>query len=235
MPLYELFCGLTTSLIVSPVMTLIDSAVIKSQLENKKFTKTLHEITKDYAYNKSNFMRPFGIMYFVYASTYCTANLSQFYCEKYNHNKNISLFSTSIVNICCIVYKDREYTKIFNSSPKIFPKISYGLFALRDTLTIFSTFIIKKDCIHLLDKYMPHNTADLLSSFSLPILCQVISTPIHILSIDFYNNPNSSLKERVKNIRTQYKSICLGRVIRVLPAFCVGGFINDMLRNRNKI
>lgn len=234
MPLYEIFCGLTTSFIISPVMTLIDTSVIKSQLDNKKFSKTFNEIVKDYSNKRLNFAKPFGTMYFVYASTYCTANLSEFYCEKHGLNKNICLLTTSIVNIASIIYKDKEFSKIFNSSQKTFPKLSYGLFAIRDTLTIFSTFTIKKDLIKFLDKYMPHNTADFIASFSLPILCQVVTTPIHILSIDLYNNPKSTMTERYNNIRAQYKSICTGRVIRVFPAFCIGGFINDMLRNRAK-
>jgi hypothetical protein len=235
MPFYELFCGLTTSLVVSPIMTFIDTSIIKSQLKNQPFSTTFNEIIRDYANKKLNLQKPFLTMYFVYGATYSTANISDYYCEKHEFNKNISLLATSIVNISSIIYKDKEYTKIFNTEHKVFPKISYALFAFRDTLTIFSTFTVKKDFIHILDKYMPHNTADFIASFSLPVVCQFISTPIHILAIDIYNKPTSSITERCNTILYQYKSICLGRIIRVIPAFCIGGFVNDMLRNRTKV
>jgi hypothetical protein len=140
MPLYELFCGLTTSLIISPVMTLIDTSIIKSQIKNQKFTTTVSEIMRDYTNKTLNLRRPFFTMYFVYGATYSTANLTDYYCEKHGLNKNLSLLITSLVNVSSIVYKDKEYTKIFNTKRIIFPKISYGLFAIRDTLTIFFDF-----------------------------------------------------------------------------------------------
>jgi hypothetical protein len=235
MPVYELFCGITTSLIISPVMTLIDTSIIKAQIKNQNFALTVSEIIRDYTNKTLNLRKPFKTMYFVYGATYSTANLTDLYCEKHGLSKNLSFFMTSLVNVCSIIYKDIEYTKIFNTKKTVFPKISYGLFAIRDSLTIFSTFTLKKDLIPFLDKYMPHNTSAFIASFSLPVLFQFISTPIHILAIDVCNNPSSSIHERIKNIRYQYTSICLGRVIRVVPAFCIGGFINDMLRNRTKL
>ncbi len=234
MPLYEIFCGLSTSLLVSPIMTLIDTSIIKSQLKNQKFSPTFIEVFNDYANKRLHFKKPFLTMFFVYSSTYSTANLSSYYCDKYDINKNFSLLATSIVNIFSIIYKDKQYTKIFNTTHKTFPKMSYFLFALRDTLTISSCFTYKNDFIKILDKHMPHNTADFTASLTLPVISQIISTPIHILAIDLYNNPNSNLHEKMQNIIKQYKSICAGRIIRVFPAFCIGGFVNDMLRNRSK-
>lgn len=233
MPLYELFCGITSSLIVSPIMTIIDTSVIKSQLNKMNFKTALLETTNDYSNKKIKFQRPFGIMSLVYSSTYSTANLTESYCKKKDIDYKIpTLVATSFVNITTIAYKDKEYSKIFNSKFNKFPKISYGLFAIRDMLTISSSFIFKKDMIDILHKYMPLNTADFFASLTLPILAQTISTPIHILAIDIYQRPEVNFKNRIDNIKNMYKTICFGRVIRVIPAFCMGGFINDMLRNR---
>jgi len=234
MPLYEIFCGFTSSLVITPIMTIIDSSIIKSQINKIDFTKSLGTTTKDFLLNKKKYTRPLGIMFFVYSSTYTTANLVELYCKKNNIDYKIpTIICTSIVNIISISYKDKEYSKIFNTTHNKFPKISYGLFALRDTLTITSSFVFKNDMVEILNKYMPKNTADFISSITLPISSQIISTPIHILSIDIYQRPNISFDERIKNIICSYKSICKGRILRVIPAFCIGGFINDMLRDRN--
>lgn len=235
MPLYEVFCGFTSSLIVAPIMTIIDTAIIKSQLKNILLKTAISDSITDYSSKKIQFTKPFGTMFFVYSSTYITANLTDLYCKKNNIDYRIpTLVATSLANITTIAYKDREYAKLFQQERKVFPKSSYALFALRDSLTIASSFIYKKDCVNILQHYMPHNTADLIASMCVPMLAQLISTPIHIMAIDIYQRPSVSLHHRIKHIRNMYTSICGGRILRVIPAFCIGGFINDMLRERNE-
>jgi hypothetical protein len=234
MPLYEIFCGVTSGFIVSPVMTIIDSSIIRSQLTNQSFKKSLLETSNDYLNKRINFARPCNIMLLVYSSTYTTANLTETCCKTHNIDYKIpTLFTTSFVNIVTIAYKDKEYSKIFNSKNHIFPKCSYILFAIRDMITISSNFIFKNDCKNFLYNYMPNNTADFIASLTLPIVAQTISTPLHILAIDIYQKPNIHFIDRIKNIKNPYKSVCLGRILRVIPAFCIGGFLNDMLRNRS--
>ena len=236
MPLYEILCGSISSFIVSPIMTVIDSSIIKSQLQNIKFKNAFHETIHQYINKKETFYKPFGIMYMVYSTTYISANLIDLYCKKNNQdNKLPVLFGTGMINIAMISYKDKTYSNIFNIQHKIFPKRCYFLFGLRDLLTISSNFTFKEEVIQKMNKYIPNNLSDLIASLTLPICSQIISTPIHILAFDIYNHPNISSLQRWNTIKSNYKSVCFGRIIRVLPAFCLGGFINDMLRNRKMI
>jgi len=233
MPLHELACGITSALFVSPVMTVIDSAIIKSQIKKIDFKKALLDTTNDYAHKKIHFTRPFYLMFLVYSSTYSTANLVDFYCKKNKIDYKIpTLLATSAINISTIAYKDKEYSRLFNTQKMTFPKTCYGLFALRDMMTISSCFILKKDFTHILHNYMPINTADFIASLTLPVITQSISTPLHILAIDIYQRPGLHFNARIHHIKTMYTSVCIGRIIRVIPAFCIGGFLNDMLRNR---
>lgn len=233
MPFNEIFSAITSSLIISPIMTIIDTSIIKSQINKLDFKKSLLENVNSYLNRQINFTKPFNIMLFVYTSTYSTANLVELYCKKNDVDYKIpTLLTTTIVNIITIGYKDKEYSKIFNSKKSLFPKTSYGLFAIRDILTISSSFVFKNDVKEYLHNYMPNNAADLIASMTLPIMAQTISTPLHILAIDIYQRPNINLGDRIKNIKSSYLSVCSGRVIRVIPAFCIGGFINDMLRNK---
>ena len=231
MPLYELGAALVSAGTVSPIMTVIDTAIIKSQFQKINLTQACTETIKDYSNGTIKFKRPFSIMSFVYGSTYATANLTELTCHKLNIDyKMPTLVATSLVNVATIAYKDREYAKIFNQSKMKFPLTAYGLFALRDSFTIGSSFILKKDVISYLEKYMSHNVADLTASFAVPMAAQVISTPIHIYSIDLFQRPQDTFSQRLEHIRKLYLSVCSGRIIRVIPAFAIGGFINDMIR-----
>ena len=233
MPLFQLTAALVSSVTVSPVMTVIDTAIIKSQFQKVGLVQACTDTIKDYANGTIKFRRPFAIMNVVYGSTYATANLTELACNKLNVDYKVpTLLTTSLVNIATIAYKDREYAKIFNQTRIQFPLTSYGLFAVRDGLTIGSSFILKKDVITYLEKYMTHNIADLVASFAVPMAAQIVSTPIHIYAIDIFQRPNDSFKQRMDHMKRLYMSVCSGRIIRIIPAFAVGGFINDMIKTR---
>jgi hypothetical protein len=234
MPLHEIFAGITCSFIISPIMSIIDISIIKSQLCKENISKSISDNIIFYSKNKQKFIKPLSIMNIVYSSTYCTANLTEFYCKKNNIDyKYPTLISTSFINIISISYKDMIYSKLLNKKIIKFPISCNLLLALRDIMTINACFIWKKDLITYLDKFIMHNKSEILASIILPISIQFISTPIHILAIDIYENPNFNIMERYKNIKYFYKSVLFGRVIRTIPAFGVGSFINDMLRPIN--
>jgi hypothetical protein len=231
MPLNEIFAGITSSIIISPIMSIIDISIIKSQINKEKFSKSMVDNIVFYSQNTKKIIKPIGIMNIVYSATYCTANLTELYCKKNNIDHKIpTLINTSIVNILAISYKDAVYSKLLKNKLVKFPIQSNILLATRDMLTITSSFIWKKDIINYLDRYMMHSKSEIISSILLPSFIQIFSTPIHILAIDIYENPKSSFNERFDNIKKCYRTILSGRVMRAIPAFGVGGFINDMLR-----
>jgi hypothetical protein len=187
----------------------------------------------DFLSGKIEYKKPLQLMFLVYGSTYSTANLTQLYCERSDIDPRLSLLiNTSIVNITTIGIKDKKYAEMFGNKIPLFPKKCLCLFAMRDMMTISASFIFKRDIQKVFNKYVPDNMADLLSSFSLPIIAQFLCTPLHIFAFDIYQKPCRPFIERFVIVKKIYWSVCLGRIIRVIPAFCLGGFINDMLRNR---
>jgi hypothetical protein len=234
MPFHEIFAGIASSFIISPIMSIIDISIIKSQLNKEKISKSITDNITFYSNNKQKFIRPVYVMNIVYSSTYCTANLTELYCKKNNIDYKIpTLITTSIINILTISYKDIIYSKLLKNKLTKFPIQSKLLLATRDMMTINAAFIWKKDLINHFDKYIMHNKSEFIVSILLPLSIQFISTPIHILAIDIYEKPNSTIIERCKNIKLLYRSILFGRIIRTIPAFGIGGFINDMLRPIN--
>lgn len=234
MPFYEIGTALFCSTLISPIMTILDTSIIRSQFENKPFNIVYKETIKNYINGKVKCYKPLKIMNGVYFSTYATANLSELYCKMNNiDNKLLTLTSTSLVNVIAIGYKDRQYIRLFENKNVSFPLKSYCLFALRDSFTIGSTFVLKKDLVKLLhNEYnLSYNLADFLMSFTVPLIAQFFSTPIHILALDLYQKPNNKITTRINNIYKMYSSVCTGRIIRVIPAFCFGSYLNDTLRS----
>jgi hypothetical protein len=183
-------------------------------------------------------------------------------------------------------------------APTVFPLSCYGLFALRDGLTVTSSFVLKVSwkkrgerwredrippslvrsmqrdgCLPASSTFFPalscprplpalfpcsprtiaillcppsaqntikerleaehglsHNNADLAASFAVPMIAQLASTPLHILSLDIYSHPESPFRMRMKEIAKGYMSVCSGRVLRIIPAFGVGGYLNDQVK-----
>jgi hypothetical protein len=229
----EIASGMVSSACISPFMAVIDTAIIKSQFEKKGIFRSLHETSKTMLNNKMAWLKPIYVMNNVYASTYVTANVVESLCKKNDIDYKIpTILATSLVNILGISYKDKEYAKIYGKSNITFPATSYKLFALRDGLTITSSFVVKNNFKEFLENAhgLSENKADFIASFSVPMVAQLISTPIHIYSLDIYNRPDADFVSRINNIKASYKSVCFGRILRIIPAFGIGGYINDRLK-----
>lgn len=119
---------------------------------------------------------------------------------------------------------------------KTVPKISYTLFCLRDSITIFASFNIPS----LIAPYIPDtlamspSTKTALAQFSCPALMQFVSTPMHLLGLDLYNRqPAGGLSfwgDRWPRIRRDYVSSSFARMGKIVPAYGVGGVVNVRMR-----
>lgn len=124
--------------------------------------------------------------------------------------------------------------KIARQAPKI-PKVSYALFCLRDSVTIFASFNIPP----LIAPSVPDWIASTpgmkaaVAQFSCPALMQFVSTPMHLLGLDLYNRqPPGGLgwRERLLRIRRDYIVSSFARMGKIVPAYGVGGVVNVRMR-----
>ncbi|KAF7591074.1 hypothetical protein BBP40_001973 [Aspergillus hancockii] len=168
--------------------------------------------------------------------------------------------ATTTVNMGICVYKDARFARLFGasstppSSPPSMPaqttsppaschpsgaakvpKISYALFCLRDSITIFASFNVPT----LVAPSIPDWVASTpgmkaaIAQFSCPALMQFASTPMHLLGLDLYNRqPPGGLgwRERASRIRRDYVPSCFARMGKIVPAYGVGGVANVRLR-----
>ncbi|PYH98956.1 hypothetical protein BO71DRAFT_2407 [Aspergillus ellipticus CBS 707.79] len=171
--------------------------------------------------------------------------------------------TTTTVNMGICVYKDARFARIFGAKPAAsqpapasapaaptpsstppaachpsgnkVPRLSYSLFCLRDSITIFASFNIPS----LVAPAIPDSIAATpgmkaaLAQFSCPALMQFVSTPMHLLGLDLYNRqPPGGLgwRERVSRIRRDYVPSCFARMGKIVPAYGVGGVVNVRMR-----
>jgi hypothetical protein len=73
--------------------------------------------------------------------------------------------------------------------------------------------------------------SDTISQLACPAVMQVISTPLHLLGLDMYNNAKATPGQRFSLIRREYVKSVLARVARIAPAFGVGGVGNAYVRS----
>ncbi|PGH06808.1 hypothetical protein AJ79_06450 [Helicocarpus griseus UAMH5409] len=115
------------------------------------------------------------------------------------------------------------------------PKRSFGLFCLRDSMTIFASFNLPT----LLSPHIPDILASTPSSktalaqFSIPASVQLFSTPLHLLGLDLYNRqPAGGLPaaDRWDRIKRDWAPSCIARIGRIVPAYGFGGVANTKFR-----
>ena len=182
------------------------------------------------------FTKPtFGAVCIVYSATYIAANTITTYCEINNHDSYYpKLLGTTAVNMGFGILKDRYFAQVFNKkAPPVFPLASWGLFCIRDLITIgagfnfpkiASTFLQQNEIIH------SSEYADKLSQIIVPMSVQLFLTPIHVLSLDIFNRINQTFKSRVIYIQGIYLETVSIRMGRVLCAYGIAGVTNKHLK-----
>jgi hypothetical protein len=147
------------------------------------------------------------------------------------------------------VYKDSYFAKAFNGaasgpSPTAkIPKLSYALFAARDSLTIFASFnlppliapqlaqlppSVQKQFGRILSTEVGRNNT---AQFLAPAAMQLFSTPVHLLGLDLFNRQGQlGFAERLARVTRDWSVSALARMGRIVPAFGVGGVVNGNVR-----
>jgi hypothetical protein len=176
----------------------------------------------------------FRWMYFVYTLTYSANNLtdhSQIMPEVPLPIQNLLI--TFAANTVCGILKDKAYIQHFGvAQQRKFPVASLGLLLLRDIITVASAFTLPPifaDQIYLRFD-VSERTSRTIAQLATPLLVQIVVTPLHLLGLDLYNRQGLKLSQRAGYLKTLYPNALGMRMIRFLPAYGIGGVINNELR-----
>lgn len=215
-------------------------------------------ITKPGAFLTST---PFLLIYTLYSSTYLAANTIDTISSTLRNQSYDTVtpgpakfITTTTVNMAICVYKDARFAKIFGPKPNAqgssspstchpkatvtgpqIPKVSYSLFCLRDSITIFASFNIPPLIAPSIPDFIASTPSmkAAVAQFSCPALMQFASTPMHLLGLDLFNRqPVGGLPwtDRLARIRRDYVPSCFARMGKIVPAYGIGGVVNVRMR-----
>jgi hypothetical protein len=228
--------GITAGLFVSPLITCVDKAITQNASGTNTLWRSLGSNLKSLASQPHVFLRRPEQLWIwnIYASTYITANSVDAFCKNYGIAHEMpKLWITFVVNMAASILKDRAFVRMFGSiKPAPIPISSYSFWAARDILTILSAFIIPSRLSSYLakNKGLDKKKAETTITFWCPILLQFITTPIHLLGLDCYNNRTSTISMRMNFLKREYVKSLLARMGRMVPAYGIGGVLNLKLR-----
>ncbi|RSM04888.1 hypothetical protein CEP52_006552 [Fusarium oligoseptatum] len=243
----DLLSATCASALVSPWVTAIDIVVVRKAATGASLGATVR------SFLSKPKMPPVGgiiIPFLVYFGTYSTANL----CDSIyaaSHDLDMTTISstmpkflaTTAVSTGLCVYKDGYFAKLLGTSAvkAAVPRRSFALFTTRDAVTVFASFNMPSIIAPKLHQ-LPVNgpISSLVSSeeaslrtaqMIMPAAIQVVSTPIHLLGLD-YNNRQEKLpfKERIGAIRQHVHVATPLRMMRIIPAFGIGSVANTSFR-----
>ncbi|KAL2208530.1 hypothetical protein CC79DRAFT_576326 [Sarocladium strictum] len=202
--------------------------------------------------------KPCALIFCLYGGTYLTANTIDTATSTIRHKPathttsgGMKFAASSATNISVCIYKDQVFVRMFGPPgvvPRPVPLQSYALFAIRDCMTIFSSFNVPP----LLAPYIDSKMSDELrrrvsglstAQFFAPAAVQLLSTPLHLLGLDLYNRPSQgaaggtaasrgivSWADRWQLIRSNWAISVAARICRIVPAYGVGGVVNTKVR-----
>ncbi len=233
---YGTIAGLTTSFLLSPSICIIDKCVTKKQSGKiNSYPKGLiNETVKLYKQPAQFFRSPYyWSMLAVYGSTYITANVTEAECL--NQGKDPLLYKfvlSSIVNIVASNWRDGLYAQLSGKGPaRPMPLTGRLLFAMRDSFSVAAGFTIPGYAAKKCEEYgIPKKHAGYASQLGIPVLLQVFIAPMHLLALDLYNHPKSTLKNIWTRIKHEYPKVMGPRILRTLFAYGGGGLTNSWLK-----
>jgi hypothetical protein len=177
----------------------------------------------------------FAFVCIVYGSTYVAANtITSFFEMRKKDSFYPRLFGTTVVNMSLGIAKDRYFAKVFskNAAP-VFPLVSWGLFVLRDLLTIGAGFNFPSVAsTYLQDAKIisSKEDADKVAQLSVPMAAQLVLTPIHLLALDIYNRAGQTAPNRISYISNVLPGALSIRLGRVLCAYSIAGVSNKSIK-----
>lgn len=233
----DLLAAMSASLGVSPFITIVDRAIIENASGARPLGVGVKHLAMEFARNPLAILRKreFQIVFGLYSATYASANAVDTVCEwKEQDNQWPKFIGTTAVNMTLCIAKDRAFARMFGViAPTAFPLASIGLFAVRDSMTVAASFNAPKSVAKSLNEStgMHSSRAMTVAQLLCPALVQFISTPLHLMGLDLYNNAGASITQRMVFVKREYLKSVVARIGRIGPAFGIGGVSNAACRN----
>jgi hypothetical protein len=149
----QIASGFMTGLLVAPIVSVVDQSIISHASGREAMLTSMKRLGKEMVTQPVRFIATptFGWVAAVFCATYASANVAEEYCirreELKDNTAQIKFMASSSCNIPISAMKDRAFAHMFSSANvgdvvRAVPKISVALFALRDGMTVGSSFAL---------------------------------------------------------------------------------------------
>jgi hypothetical protein len=239
----EIGCAATASALVSPIVSIMDKAMVQPITGIGAFMGSMGVACKEMVFQPAKFFGglSFRLTFIVYFGTYAVANLSEAILDYQNvraeeKRKQLKVSAASAANISLLAWRDsvfaREFSGTGKAAPKKTPIRTISMFAFRDFVTMAATFYAApKAAKYLIKEYdVNREVAELSCALAIPVAAQFVTAPLHIHAMDYYNRPVATFGERMATINNELGKICFARGLRILPAFGIGSYSNNKFR-----
>ena len=241
----EVACAAAAAALVSPLVSIIDKSLVRNISGASRFVAALQGATVQMAANPGRFVGGLGfrLTFAVYFGTYAVANLAELALdgrgvEGDDRRREARAAASGVANIGLLAWRDAAFARAYSprhptQPPRPTPLRSLACFATRDMATIYATFYLApRAADHLRERYgWERNAAELSTALAVPVAMQALTAPFHIHAMDFYANPEQRpLSARLGTVRREFATVATARGFRFLPAFGLGSFANNRLR-----
>ncbi len=237
---------------VAPALAMVDRAVVEAAAGAPGgVLGSLRRLARDMARRPGQVLRGPAVWMVagVYSATYVAANLLELRGRRSRQHptdaKAAKFVGTTAVNMCASILKDAAFARQFGAATAAkasVPALSYGLFALRDGLTVASGFLVPGAVGAAAAGFSGRGEEECTQVAQLvtPSLMQLVCTPVHLLALDYVNNPppprgsglrGAPLVARVSTstLSGLARTAFFARALRMLPAYGIGGVLNNYL------
>ncbi|ORY38009.1 hypothetical protein BCR33DRAFT_700857 [Rhizoclosmatium globosum] len=235
----DIVAAAATAGVTSPIVAVIDRSIIANFSGKQTLIKGLGEGFMTLLTNPLfHFRQPSVLAVFtVYSLTYAATNVTDTFSKKLSYDPAAPKFiASSVTNTGLTIWKDSLLTRWFGQgTPRPVALKSYMCFGFRDSLTMAAAFTFPPMLSgYLQTQGVKKEGADIACQLLLPCAFQFVTTPVHLLGLDYYNRPDHVAAGgsigRVRAIGKEYLPSVFARMGRILPAFGFGGVINQRVR-----
>jgi len=224
-----------SGLAVSPVISAVDRALAENASGKAQLWPSFFQSFREMAAAPIKFVKSpqFGWIWLVYSSTYAGVNACQTVCDVTNTDPAFPKWATSfVVNTSTCIAKDRAFARLFGTKAAgATPMMSYMSWFARDIISmgVFFTLppIVGKQIANIVGD---EDKGYYIAQIVLPLAVQFITTPVHLVGYDFYNNPNNTVKQRFEFMGKDYFKNVSIRMVRMAPPWSFGTILNKELR-----
>jgi len=234
----DLLAAAGAGFVVAPMVSVVDRAMAENASGKQRLITSVQSSLRDIFFKAPEFFRSpqFLWMWLVFSSTYAAANVVDTTTKARKMDTKSTgaamWFSTTLVNTSTGIAKDRAYARMFGTkSAERVPIGSYAAWLSRDAFFMGICFVGPPIIGRLAAESLGSERAGYYAAqFGLPIAGSFIGTPLHLLGMDVYNNPNNTVGQRLQFLKKDYfKNVSLA-VVRLIPPWSLGTIGNTEAR-----